>query len=64
MDTAAAIRISFYFSFIQKEKKVPLSNAKPAFAVLSGVGPNFSHPSLGTTAKIFQSLGARAPVSN
>lgn len=64
MNTAAAISISVYFSFIQKERKVPLSNANPAFTVLSGVGPKSNKPSLGTTTKIFKSLGARTPVRN
>jgi hypothetical protein len=56
MNTAAAIRISVYFSIIQKEGKVPLSNANPAFTVLSGVGPESHQPSLGTTIKKFRVL--------
>jgi hypothetical protein len=56
MNTAAAIRISVYFSFIHTERKVPLSNANPAFTVPSGVGPKSRQLALGTTTKYFSVL--------
>ena len=43
---------------------MPLSNANPVFTGPSGVGPKSNQPALGTTAKLFKSLGAWTPARN